>query len=166
VLRALYLLRDQQAQAENRPPFKMLSNGALLILSEKRPQTIEDLYKLRGVSSPLVRKQGHALLRAIRQGASQPLGWDQRPRPAAENNHNGRPTADCQVRYEALRAWRNTAAQARGVEPDIVLTNQTLWAVAYRRPRSRAELSGDGLMAPWQVDEFGEEVLAVLKKVK
>ena len=166
VLRALYLLRDQQAQVENRPPFKMLSNGALLILSEQRPQTIEELYKLRGVSSPLVRKQGHALLKAIHQGASQPLGWDQRPRPAANNNHNSRPTAECQARYEALRTWRNAAAQARGVEPDIILTNQTLWAIARRRPRSRAELAGDGLLAPWQVDELGEEVLAVLKRTK
>jgi len=164
VLRALYLLRDQQAQAENRPPFKMLSNGALLILSEQRPQTIEELSRLRGVGSPLVRKQGHALLKAIRQGASQPLGWDQRPRPA--DNNNGRPSPECQSRYEALRVWRNAAAQARGVEPDIVLTNQTLWAVAQRRPRSRAELAGGGLLAPWQVDEFGEEVLAVLKKAK
>ena len=164
VLRALYLLRDQQAQVENRPPFKELSNGALLILSEQRPQTIEELHKLRGVGSPLVRKQGHALLRAIRQGASQPLGWDQRPRSAA--NNNGRPTAECQARYEALRVWRNAAAQAHGVEPDIVLTNQTLWAVAQRRPRSRAELGGEGLLAPWQVDEYGDEVLAVLKRPK
>ncbi len=166
VLRALYLLRDQQAQAENRPSFKILSNGALLILSEQRPQTIDEMVRLRGVNSPLVRKQGHTLLKAIRQGAGQPLGWDQRPRPATDNNHNGRPTAECQARYEALRVWRNAAAQARGVEPDIVLTNQTLWAIAQRRPRSRAELAGDGLLAPWQVDEFGEEVLAVLKRVK
>ncbi|MBN1138336.1 MAG: HRDC domain-containing protein, partial [Anaerolineae bacterium] len=165
VLRALYLLRDRQAQAENRPPFKVLSNRALLILSEQRPQTIEALHKLRGVSSPLVRRQSHALLKAIRRGASQPINWDQRPRPA-NNNHNGRPTAECQARYEALRAWRNTAAQARGVEPDIVLTNQTLWAVAQRRPRSRADLTDGGLLAPWQVDEFGEEVLAVLKRMK
>ena len=164
VLRALYLLRDQQAQAENRPPFKMLSNKGLLILSEERPQTIEELYRLRGVSSPLVRKQGHALLKAIRQGASQPLGWDQRPRPAT--NGSGRPTPESQVRYEALRTWRNAAAQARGVEPDIVLTNLTLWAIAQRRPRSPAELAAGGLLAPWQVDEFGEEVLAVLKKAK
>jgi ribonuclease D len=163
-LRALYLLRDQQAQAENRPPFKVLSNGALLILSEQRPQTIEELQKLRGVNSPLVRKHGHALLKVIHQGASQPLGWDQHPRPTA--NNNSRPTAECQARYEALRVWRNAAAQARGVEPDIILTNQTLWAVAQRRPRSRAELAGGGLLAPWQVDEFGEEVLAVLKRMK
>jgi ribonuclease D len=165
-LRALYLLRDQQAQAENRPPFKILSNGALLILSEQRPQTIEELHKLHGVSAPLVRKQGHVLLKAIRQGASQPLGWDQRSRSTTNNSHSSRPTTECQARYEALRVWRNGAAQARGVEPDIVLTNQTLWAIAQRRPRSRAELAGGGLLAPWQVNEFGEEVLAVLKRVK
>jgi ribonuclease D len=166
VLRALYVYREQQAQAENRPPFKLLSNKAMWVLSEQRPPTVEELGRVRGLSTSLVRRQGHALLEAIRRGMRQPLSWDQRPRQAHNNNHNGRPSADCQGRYEALRTWRNAAAQARGVEPDIVLTNQTLWAVAQRRPRTRAELAGAELLAPWQVDEFGEELLAVLKRVK
>jgi len=38
--------------------------------------------------------------------------------------------------------------------------------VAQRRPRSRADLGGEGLLAPWQVDEYGDEVLAVLKRLK
>jgi ribonuclease D len=70
----------------------------------------------------------------------------------------------CQARFEALRAWRNATAEERGVEPDIVLTNNTLWAVACRNPTCRAELSDSDLLARWQVNEFGDDLLAVMRK--
>ncbi len=162
ILRELYLLRDRESQAENRPPFKLLSNNAMLTLSRQRPRTLDELRRTRGLSSSLIRKHGQAVLEAIRRGTRQPMRWEQRPRPVA--NHQGsRPSADAQARYEALRNWRNAAAQARGVEPDIVLTNQLLWALAQRNPRTPAELAGDGLLAPWEIEEFGAEVLAVIK---
>jgi ribonuclease D len=163
VLRALYLLRDKQAQAANRPPFKLLSNSALLLLSQSRPRTLDELRRLRGVGSSLIRRHGHAVLEAIRRGMREPIGWDQRPRGTG-NGHGYRPPPEAQARYEALRAWRNDAAQAKGVEPDIVLTNQALWAIAQRNPRTRQELGGDGLLAPWEVEEFGDEVLRVINK--
>ena len=164
-LRALYLLRDEQAQAANRPPFKLLSNSTLLLLSERRPRNLDELRRLRGVGSSLIRRHGPAVLDAIRRGARQPLKWEQRPR-GTSNNHANRPPPEAQARYEALRTWRNAAAQARGVEPDIILTNQMLWAVAQRNPRSRDELSGEGLLASWEVEEFGDQVLAVVRGVK
>jgi ribonuclease D len=113
----------------------------------------------------MARKYGRRILTAIRQGAGQPLAWSERPRAAngSQRAANGRPSASCQLRFEALRSWRNATAEARGVEPDIVLTNQSLWAVAYKNPRNRADLSHDGVLAPWQVDEFGDELLAVVK---
>ena len=78
---------------------------------------------------------------------------------------HGRPSAACQARFEALRAWRNSRAEEKGVEPDIILNNQLLWAVAYGNPRQPAELARDGLLAAWQIDEFGDELLAVVRGV-
>jgi hypothetical protein len=46
------------------------------------------------------------------------------------------------------------------------MTNQTLWAVAHRNPRKHADLTRDGLLVQWQVDEYGEAVLAVVKKAR
>lgn len=163
VLRALYLLREQQAEATNRPPFKLLSNGALLLLSEQRPRSIEELRQLRGVGSTLVRRHGPAVLEAIRRGERQPLRWEQRPH-TGNNSHNGRPSPDAQARFGALRTWRNAEAERRGVEPDIILTNHTLWAIAQRNPRSRADLASDELLAPWELDEFGDQVLSVVRR--
>jgi ribonuclease D len=166
VLRQLCVFRDQRARAENRPPFKVISNQALLGLSERRPQKLRDLQRVRGVSRRMVSRYGRGLLAAIRRGAGQPLSWAERVRPDNDSSGetNGRPSAACHARFEVLRAWRNDRAKARGVEPDLVLTNQTLWAVAHRNPRCQADLVGDGLLARWQVDEFGDDLLKVVRR--
>ena len=166
VLSKLYLFREEYAQALDRPPFKVMSNKAMLALSDRRPSDIDGLRQVKGVPGWLVHKRGRALLRAIRQGERQPLPWSERPRPAVGSNRtsHGRPSAACHARFEALRSWRNTTAKARGVEPDIVLSNQELWAVAWKNPRNQGDLSRNGLLARWQVDEFGRDLLGVLKK--
>lgn len=168
VLRELYLFREERARTENRPPFRVISNRALLTLSERRPQSMKSLHQVKGVSQRMVGRYGRGLLAAIHRGASQPLSWEERVRPSGDSasRPNGRPSAACQARFEALRAWRNAAAEARGVEPDIVLTNQTLWMVACSNPECRADLACDDLLARWQVDEFGDDLLAVIRRVR
>jgi len=165
VLRALWAFRDRCAQAENRPPFKMVSNQVMLELSEVRPLTWEELRRVRGIPQRWLGRYGRALLEAIRQGEREPVTWEQRPRPnhAPGTEPRGRPTPACQARFETLRAWRNARAEARGVEPDIILSNHLLWAVACRNPRQTADLGRDGLLAAWQLEEFGSELLAVVR---
>ena len=167
VLREIYLFREKCAEAENRPPFKVLSKNALLALSARRPHDIQGLHQVKGVPSWFVRKYGQGILAAMQRGTRQPLRWDDHPR--SNNGHNrganGRPSTQSQLRFQALRAWRNATAEARGVEPDMVLTNQILWAVAESNPGNRTELTRNGMLARWQVDEFGSDLLAVVRSV-
>jgi ribonuclease D len=166
VLRALYLLRDEQARAEDRPPFKVLGNRALVDLSAQRPTRLEDLHEVKGVSHRIARKYGRKLLSAMRQGASQPLRWEDRPRPTrdgARHKHR-RPSPVCQARFEALRAWRNATADKRGVEPDIILANQILRDIAQLNPQSQAEMDKSDVLARWQVEEFGPDLLRILRR--
>lgn len=165
VLRELYLFRERQAQAENRPTFRVISNKALVALSEQRPQNWRGLHQIKGVSYRMAKRYGQEMLASIRAGAQNPIPWRERPR-ADNGGRNGRPSAGDQARFEALRAWRNATAEARGVEPDIVLANHLLWAIAQRNPRSKQDLSGDGLLARWQVEEFGDDLLAIMRKVR
>jgi ATP-dependent DNA helicase RecQ len=146
----------------------VISDQALTALSERRPQGFKGLQQVKGISSYMISRYGEGLLAAIRRGASHPLAWEERVRPNhnADGKANGRPSAACQARFVALRTWRNAAAEARGVEPDIVLTNQTLWAVATRNPRCREDLVRDDLLAGWEVDEFGDELLTVIRKTR
>lgn len=164
VLQALYVYRDGCARSENRPAFKVLSNQTLLILGERQPTALEGMDHITGLSHRLISKYGRGILEAVRQGKAHPIAWETRPRPT-----NGfgrppgiRPSPEAQARFEALRVWRNALAVTRGVEPDIILANQTLWAVAIHNPRHRADLSRDGMLAAWQVDEFGDDLLALI----
>jgi ribonuclease D len=161
VLRELYLFREQRAKDDNRPPFKVLSKRAMLRLSRKRPRTLSRLHKMKGISHRLVRKHGRDLLDAIRRGAKRPLAWSQRP--SFNNGSNDRLSPAGRARYDALRSWRNATAESRGVDPDIVLPNRILWAVAQRDPRQLSDLSRDGLLARWQMDEYGDDLLAVVR---
>jgi len=165
ILRQLYLYREDRARSENRPPFKVFSNKAMVDLSERQPQGSKELVEIKGVSQRMVRKYGRGMLAAIRRGSGQSLSWSERPRPTRDSSggSGGRPSAACQARFDALRTWRNATARNRGVEPDIVLTNQALWSVATNNPSTLAGLTGDGLLAPWQVEEFGSDLLAVAK---
>jgi ribonuclease D len=165
VLRELFLFRDQRAKSENRPPFKVLGNRALMGLSERRPRDLQSLHHVSGISSRLVRRYGRKLLAVIRRGASKPLSWDKRPRAPRRRDRggNGRPTPAIQARFEALRLWRNKTAQARGVEPDLILANRILWKVAFRNPQGPEDLVQDGLLARWQAEDFGPEVLEIIR---
>ena len=164
----MFRFRDQLARSENRPPFRVISSQALIGLSEQRPKTRHELHWIKGVSKRMAGRYGRGLLAAIRHGEGQPLAWRDRPRNSnnSPRKPNGRPSAACQARFESLRAWRNATAEKRGVEPDIVLTNSTLWAVACRNPTCRADLSDGDMLAPWQVNEFGNDLLAVMRRAR
>jgi ribonuclease D len=168
VLRALYLYREERAQAENRPTFRVISNKALVSLAEQRPHHWRGLEKIKGVSRRMAKRYGRGMLAAIRRGEEQPLAWQDRPRNENGNRSwpNGRPSAAEHARFQALRAWRNETAEARGVEPDIILTNQILWAVAQRNPRNERDLARGEILARWQVDEFGDDLLAVVRRAR
>ncbi|TNF38314.1 MAG: hypothetical protein EP329_00895 [Deltaproteobacteria bacterium] len=61
--------------------------------------------------------------------------------------------------FDALRAWRNTFAQTRGLAPYLVLPNRTLAAAAVARPRDV-----DGVLAlpgvgGAKADLYGTELL-------
>jgi ribonuclease D len=165
ILKELYLFRERQARSENRPTFRVISNQALVSLSGDRPQSWRGLQQIKGISYRMAKRYGQEMLAAIRRGAQNPIPWGERPRPENGSGRNGRPSPEAQARFEALRSWRNVTAEARGVEPDLVLTNHFLWAIAQRNPRHKRDLSGDGLLARWQVDEFGDELLAIVKRV-
>jgi ribonuclease D len=165
VLREVFLFREERARTENRPPFRVISNHALTALAERRPEFDRELHLIKGISKRMANRYGRGLLSAIRRGAGRPIAWGERVRSrnAGTRLTNGRPSPESQARFESLRTWRNATAEARGVEPDIVMTNQTLWAVAQRNPHSHGDLVSGDLLAPWQIDEYGDALLAVVR---
>jgi len=65
VLRELYLAREEQARAADRPPFKVLADQTMVEIARTRPSTAEALGRLPGVTPSVLRRMGAAILAAV-----------------------------------------------------------------------------------------------------
>ena len=158
VLRALYIYRDQRAQSLDRPPFKVLSDRALLDLSQQIPRSLSELGRVRGLPRRLPHKARRRLLSIIEQS----LHDDPPERPETmANNRSDRKEVE---RYEALRRWRNQRAEGRGVEPDVILSNRTLHILAHESPTSLEGLVATGALSDWERQKYGREIVALLRR--
>jgi ribonuclease D len=165
VLRELYLLRDHRAREMNKPAFKVLSDLFLAETARRLPKTEQELLRVPGTSPGTLRKIAAEVLAAVRGGmAAQPLA---RPRPGG-NGQRGRkggpqaPSPEVEDRYERLRAWRRTRAEARKVEVQVIAPNAVLWAIARANPADLGELARVEGMDPFRVDQYGSSILDAL----
>lgn len=156
-LRELYLYRNEQAKRLNRPPFKVMGDQTLIALALQMPAAANEL---RGaeMSPHQVRRFGAGVLAAIERARHAPV-----PEAAAAR---ARPDDAVLARYEALRAWRKERAKQRGVESDVILPRDVVWALARKPPRTLEELDQIADFGPWRRQEYGEEILKVLAKVR
>ena len=159
VLRELFRFRDAQARKEDRPVFKVLSDTALLHLAAAHPRTPRDLARIPGVSEYVVQRYGHALLDTIARGRAA-------PQTSAPHPHSrGQPPLDngARTRLGYLKEWRKRRAAARGVEPDVIVSNDVLFAAARKSPRTLEALVAVSGLGPWKAKTYGEEIILVLQ---
>ncbi len=153
ILRELYLWRDTQARALDRPPFKVLGDETLIRLSLDQPRRVGDL----PLSPGQTRSFGPQVLEAINRGRGAPPPQP----PVRPSNGNGRPDPATLARFDRLRAWRAAVATERGVEADVVLNNEVLMTIARVRPTTLADLAALNVMGPWKLEEYGADLLRV-----
>lgn len=156
VLWQLYLWRDELARLQDRPPFRVISDEVLVRLARARPQTLADLAALGRFPRHWLRRYGPAILEAIARGES---GLVPEPTCVAYSD-------DEQERYQALREWRRSIAEARGVAPDVILPNAVLRALAVRNPQTPEELAEVDGIGPWARETWGPDILRVLRSCR
>jgi len=154
VLRELFIFREQEARRRNWPPFKIMSDRTLLALAQARPRRIADLVHLDGMTPRQIERYGEGLLAAVARGAAAPI-------PHLPQNQP--PDYEVLARYEKLRAWRRQVAAGRGVEPDVVVSNAALMAIARRAPRTLQDLAGLEGLGAWKLKTYGEQLLRALR---
>lgn len=160
ILRELFRFRDFQARKENRPPFKIMSDSTLIQVASARPGAARDLGNVKGVSEYTIQRYGRAILDAATRGRAEPQTAI--PRPHAR----GQPPLDniARVRLGRLKEWRKERAAARGVEPDVIVSNDVLFAAARHDPGTLDELTAASELGPWKARTYGEEILHVLHR--
>lgn len=153
ILRELYLLREAIAQERDTPPFKVFGDKTLVAITQVAPTGTHQLRGVIGMSESQIRRYGRQIIQAVERGWRGPLPLPPPP-----------PSLEPLVaeRFNALRAWRKTRAEARGVESDVILTKDALWALAYRAPVQFDDLEGIHGLGPWRRAEYGQDILDVL----
>jgi ribonuclease D len=157
-LRELFHFRDAQARKEDRPPFKILSDATLLRLAEARLESLRDLRKVNGVSPYVIQRYGQPILNAVERGTHSPQAAVPHPRA----RHEAPLDNAARMRLARLKEWRKQRAAERGVAPDVIVSNDVLFATARRNPRTLDALMAASQIGPWKAKEYGEEMLLAL----
>lgn len=160
VLEALWLWREQEAQRQDRPPFKIINNQILVRLAQIQPRTLSELARVPGLGRTEAKRYGSALIRAIEEGQQRPLPELPEPNLRPEQLLDRQDVA----RFAALRRWRAQVAEERAVAPDIVLTNDVLLEIVKRQPRTPDELTQIDGIGPWKARTYGPAIIQLLRQ--
>ncbi len=154
ILKALNIYRDSEAQQRNRPLFKILHDRTLLELAQETPRSFSQMQEISGMTWGQIRRYGRGILDAIAEGANNP--------PPKQPKRPKRPPDRVLQRYEILHNWRKERARKRGVESDVIISRQTLWEIAEKKPTCQADLAALDTLGAWRRQAYGQEILEVL----
>lgn len=154
VLRELYILRDDLAKSVDQPTHRLISNRTLLQIVKQLPRRRRQLEEIRGLPGWLLRRHGDEFIEAIQHGLAS-IEPPQPPRPPRI------PPAVVQ-RYNELYNWRKQTAAERGVESDVIISRDALWAIARRNPATLAELCDIRGLGPWRRKSYGRALVAIV----
>ncbi len=164
VLRALFELRDQIAEKQDRPPFKVLGGDLMLALATRAPTDQAALEEVSGRRHRQVKRYAQEILAAVAKGQAddRPL-----PRPGKKNQRDGGPRKDGHryskeddLLFTRLRNWRNAQAEKEALEPAMVLNNQALKEVAMMRPTDAGQLAAVNGLREWQKRRYADALVA------
>lgn len=163
VLRAVARYRDNCARELDRPAFKVIPEDKLLELSARRPTTREAVFDVLRPGSPLARRHGDGLFEAVLQGLA-----DTEPLPAPKRAAT-RPSATAPGGGDRLllplKNWRNEMVNRKGYAPTVVASNTLLKEIARMAPQSLDELALVPGVRSWQIADFGEDIVALVRSV-
>jgi len=162
VLEALLQLRRRVAENKDRPLFKVFSNKSLLQLAVEKPTNTKRLDESGVLSSKQFKMYGDELAEAIHRARQIPS--DDLPVYPRKKNRAMHPAVP--DRIKALKNWRDKKARTLGVEPAVLLNKSMLAALATEKPVKQQSLNAVKELKEWQKNEFGDEIVGVLKRVR
>ena len=155
VLNELCEYRDKIARKRDVPVFKVLSSSSLLQLAEAAPRSVPELLRLNIPGGKAIQRHADGLVNAIL------AGLDAKPvHPPKKVRHDDLYLA----REKALRDWRKVTAHKMNVNSAVVLPREILHDLVTINPSSTDALSRIMDDVPWRLENFGDQILNVIKK--
>lgn len=162
ILRELFVMRHEIAARRDVPAFKVLSNEMLFDLARAAPMDADEMAAIKTLPQKLAQRYGDAILETVRR-AHHMKRLEIPPRRGTQVDELPPEARDT---YERLREWRRNTARRRPTDPSLVLTRSSMLLLAALDPKPRdvTELAVTGLLEPWRLKWYGEELVAVLWK--
>ena len=161
-LERLLQLRLKIAKRKDKPLFKIFSNRSMIKLAEAKPANLRRLKKTNALSARQIDMYGNVLVEAINKALNMP-----------ENRLPVYPRIKAPVkkpevteRIKALKPLRDNKAKALEINPSLILTNAMINTLAIHNPLDKSDIKRIKGLKNWQTEEFGEDITAVLRKVK
>ena len=148
ILKVVFEWREKEAMGRDRPPFRILTNQALLDIAKANPSSTQELLDA-GVPKNAVKRYGGAVVTAAQTGSKEP--YEETKSTKARKRI---PPAEDGV-VDALKELRNRIAKKLGIEPGVLCPNGTLQAIARATPKTQDQLGDVSELRSWQTDALG-----------
>jgi ribonuclease D len=159
ILRELFAWRDGIARELDRATFRVLGNEPMLEITQKKPETREQLAGIAGMPRGVLEARFAELLGAVQRGLEVPEAELPRFQKAARWDRD----PNFEPRVSALKTVRDAAAARLDLDPGVLCSRERLEAVARRNPQSLEALREVSELRRWQGDVLGEGFVAALR---
>jgi len=160
VLESLLSYRKKIAEKRDKPLYKIIGNSALIKIAVTLPSDMNSLGASGALSQKQIHMYGNDMMAAVQHVLKIPKGdlpaYPRKKRPVYQPG--------VAKRIKALKSWRDTRAIALKLNPALVFSNALIRTLATQHPETMKDLSNINGIKKWQVAEFSEEILHVLKK--
>ncbi len=161
-LERLLQLRLKIAKRKDKPLFKIFSNRSMIKLAEAKPENLRRLKKTNALSARQIDMYGNVLVEAINKALNMP----ENRLPVYPRSKAPLKKPEVTERIKALKPLRDNKAKALEINPSLVLTNTMINTLAIHNPLDKSDIERIKELKNWQKEEFGEDITAVLRKVK
>lgn len=159
-LSLLYVLnhtREELASAADLPPFKIVSDQALVEIAQTQPKYIEELGLLPSLTRGQIHRYGEKLMTSV-------SSWRENP-PIVIKPLNERPKPAQLERRDKLSEWRKLQGVAEKVPSNVILPKELLDALTFTEIKSTRELYEIMKFSPTRFQRYGTQIMEVLEKV-
>ncbi|HLZ45788.1 MAG TPA: ribonuclease D [Gemmatimonadales bacterium] len=158
-LRLLHRWRETVAEKEDKAPFRIIGNDALLGVSRALPATRADLTHIKDLPGSLARRHGEALLDAVARAKA----LREAELPSVVRRPRLPKDPGFAARLEQAKAARNRIAAELGIEAGVLAGRTTLESVIRAKPLTRAALEKVEGIRRWQVVVLGDALLQAVR---
>lgn len=161
VLEELLRFRDEKASQRDVPAFKIIGNESLRELAMILPRKWGELTNIPGLTPKLVDRYGQGILDAVARGMACPsdrLPVYPRHRRPVRDRHQ-------EERLKRLKQWREIRSRELGIDGGILANNALLEALSDKDLTKEGEAEALASMKRWQREEFGGELLELLRRI-